>query len=381
MKLELRYLRPALCPVAVALWSVMVAVPAWAQSYDCDRLRQEIASAGRPDPLRGGQFARAAERQRKELSRTQAYADQIGCSRGFSFFGNPPQCDEIESQVDRMTANLNALEQQISQQGEGDSTRVAALTEQYRAACGANPGDATESDSDTMRPGFANGDDGPSESEGVRRYAKVICVRTCDGGFFPLSFAPAERSTAGLQNLCTALCPNTEVKLYTTPDLDNVGASVSIDGGAYRDLPAAFKYQKSFDASCSCKPPNKSWVEALADAERLLDKSNTKDVTVTAKMSEDMSHPAAPAAPAQAQTRKKGFSKAEIKAVLDAQAAAESALGAVGAQAPTATTDSAGIAADAGASDRVLKSSEGVVTTLPGPGGANRRVRRVGPAL
>jgi Protein of unknown function (DUF2865) len=363
-----------------------LSLPAAAQSYDCERLRQEMASASRPDPQRTGQSVRELQRQRIQLSRTQAYADQIGCKRGFLIFGGggPPQCDGILAQIDRMTNNVDALQQQVTQGDAGDAGREAALLDQYRTYCRTDPSaqNSDELPGDPMRPGLGNDDaDQPSEG-GVRRYGKAVCVRTCDGGFFPLSFAPAQRDTSGLQSLCTALCPNTEVKLYTTPDMDNVGAAVSIDGASYSDLPNAFKYQKSFDPTCSCKPPNKSWVEALADAEKLLDQDHAKDVLVTAKMSDDMARPVASTPAALPPGKgKKSFDKAQIKAILDAQAAAEGALGAVGAQAPTAGTESAGIANERGGGGRVVKTDEGEVKTVAGPDGAKRRVRVVGPAL
>lgn len=357
-----------------------------AQSYDCDRLRQAIYAAGRPDSQRTAQFAQAAQRQRVELARTQAYADQIGCSHGFSIFGNdgPPQCDTIATQIDRMTSNLNALQQQIAQFQTGDPNRQAALTDQYRASCSSeastDPAPPDTTSDDPLRQGLDDVDPDQPGNDAPRRYGKAICVRTCDGGFFPLSFSPADRSTQGLQNLCSALCPNTEAKLYTTPDLDNIGAAVAVDGASYSQLPAAFKYQKSFDAACTCKPAEKSWVQALADAEQLLGKPAGKDVTVTTKMSDDMARPvaAAPGGPAQP---KRKFNKTDIKALLDAQKAAEGALGAVGAQAPTATTESAGIAGDARPVDQTVKTGVGAVKTQAGPNGARRQVRIVGPAL
>ncbi len=385
---------PRSCFPSQMLWRLAVTTglvlaslsrPAVAQSYDCERLRQEMAAASRPDPQRTAQSVRELQRQRVQLSRTQAYADQIGCRRGFLIFGGsgPPQCDGILDQIDRMTNNVDALQQQVSPSDTGDVGRQAALLEQYRAYCRTDPTvqNSEEFFGDTMRPGFDNGEDEQSGG-GVRRYGKAVCVRTCDGGFFPLSFAPAQRDTAGLQSLCTALCPNTEVKLYTTPDMDNIGAAVSTDGAAYSDLPNAFKYEKSFDPTCSCKPAGKSWVEALADAEKLLDQDHAKDVTVTAKMSDDMARPVtAPPAVTPTGKSKKNFDKAQIKAILDAQAAAEGALGAVGAQAPTASTESAGIANDAGQGGHVVKTDEGQVRTVAGPDGAKRRVRIVGPAL
>ena len=386
-----RLLVPLLLAVALSL--VAQTGRSAAQGYDCGRLRQEIATAGRPDPQRSAGVMRELQRQRSELARTRAYSDQLGCTRGFLIFegGGPPQCGGLLDHIDGLTSSIGSLQQQIDQGGTGSSDRQAALIEQYRAYCGTDPS-ALNSDEfydGSAPPGLDNEDGGqPSGGKGLR-YSKIICVRTCDGGFFPLSFSPAQRDTEGLQGLCSALCPNTEAKVFSTPDLDNVGAAVSVEGAAYTDLPNAFQYQKTFNATCSCKPPNKSWVEALADAEKLLDTGKGKDVTVTAQMSDEMAKPIAPVGTAvpgktpasNASRKKKSFDQAQIKAILDAQVAAEGALGAVGAQAPTAGTESAGIANDAGKASPVLRTDEGQVKTDKAPDGTTRRVRIIGPAL
>ena len=177
----------------------------------------------------------------------------------------------------------------------------------------------------------------------------------------------------GLQSLCSALCPNAEAKLYTTNDTDDISSAVALDGTSYSALPAAFKYQKSFDRACTCKPANQTWVQALAQAEQLLDKGRASDVTVTEKISNDMARPsAAPAAPAGKPNKR------SKKALLEAQSAAE---GALGAQAPTSGGDSAGIASGAGSSTPIVRTGEGQIRQITGPDGAKRNVRIIAPAL
>ena len=374
----------ALRAALVACLAVMAPVTSTlAQTEDCEGLRQQLQQAGRGDSGRAMQFQRAAQRQRSELARTQSYADQIGCGRSFSIFGSdtPPQCDALEGQIERMTNNLHSLEGQATAMAGDDEARQGALAQRYQAYCAVSPSQSDGSGTDPgaigdgMRPGLDDTDPNAEQPEdGQRRGGKAVCVRTCDGGFFPLNYSGAQRDSASLQNLCSALCPNTEAKLYTVPDLDKIGDAVSTTGAPYTDLKAAFKFQKSFDPTCTCKPPNKSWVEALADAERLLDK-DTGDVTVTSRMSDDMARPTS----AAQQPGKRKPNKADRKAALDKQAAAESVLGAVGAQAPTASRDSAGIVTAVETGSRTMKTGEGDVRTLPGPSGTNRRVRIIEP--
>ncbi len=51
----------------------------------------------------------------------------------------------------------------------------------------------------------------------VRAGSKAVCVRACDGAFFPVSYSASGGRLDGLEDLCRALCPNADVSLYTYP--------------------------------------------------------------------------------------------------------------------------------------------------------------------
>ena len=315
-----RFPRPMPAAMVIASLSLIAtAGPTRAQGVDCDGLRQQMAAAQQSDPGREARFARAIEQQRTELARTQAYGDSIGCG-GLNLFGAPAQCDTVETRINRQQENLAALEAQSRLIRNGDPNQIADLTARYNASCRTAP------DADTAiyaDPGLVDRDGNPSiMDEGSQAEhrpqggGKAICVRTCDGGFFPLGSGVRNDSLDAMQALCSAQCPNTEAKLYTTSDTDNISEAVALDGTPYTALPAAFRFQKTHDAACTCKPPNQSWVEALAKAEEMLDKTDTHDVTVTEKMSRDMARPVQPAvlaskptalAPRKAAKRKGGL--------------------------------------------------------------------------
>ena len=101
-----------------------------AQGIDCGRLQAQIAQTGRG----GGNYAKAARRQASELGRTQAYARQLGCDRGFSFFGGSqdPQCPGINARIAQMQANLGQL--QASSGGGGREDLVARFNAYCRGA-------------------------------------------------------------------------------------------------------------------------------------------------------------------------------------------------------------------------------------------------------
>ena len=74
-----------------------------------------------------------------------------------------------------------------------------------------------------------------------------VCVRQCDGFFFPVD-------SAATQETCAGLCPNAAVSLYHRPaGSDNIADAVSATGARYSALPAAFRNQTTRDSACSCR--------------------------------------------------------------------------------------------------------------------------------
>ena len=140
------------------------------------------------------------------------------------------------------------------------------------------------------------GDDRPSHrhSASDRRHssggggAMRVCVRTCDGSFFPLPYSGASGMT--LEEVCQALCPNATMALYTMPFGGTIDEGASATGARYMALPNALKFQQTYDPTCSCRRPNESWADALAEAERLFG-HHSHDILVTAEESAEMSRP------------------------------------------------------------------------------------------
>jgi hypothetical protein len=119
----------------------------------------------------------------------------------------------------------------------------------------------------------------------------TVCVRACDGGFFPVSYSGASSRADSLGQVCRSLCPNAEVALYSFPLGGTIDEALSSAGEPYARLPNAHKFEQSYDSSCSCRRPGQSWAEALAGAEaRYGHKSH--DIFVTAEQSARMSRPA-----------------------------------------------------------------------------------------
>jgi hypothetical protein len=356
----------------------LFASPVHAQSLDCNRLQMQIAQAGTADPSGSDRIAAAAQKQRQELDRTVAYAHSIGCDRsGFVFFGPqaPPQCPGINAQIQRMRANFDQL------QGQTRGGPRETLIAQYNAYCrgGAQVaarqprgffeqlfGGTFGAQPEIMAP--------PPEDDTPRGGSMAVCVKSCDGSFFPVSYSAHRGNLDELNDLCRALCPNAEVTLYTRSISRDMKSAISIGGEPYRDTANAFKFEKSVEPSCACKAPGQTWVQALADAERVLGNQRRGDMIVTPQQAEEMSRPKEGKTDAKTQGKPEASPKKPVEdlTALEAQAAA---------QAPTASSESAGISPGSVRGGKSYGIGEGELRDAIGPDGIKRQVRVVGPTL
>ncbi len=101
------------------------------------------------------------------------------------------------------------------------------------------------------RSGAGQGGQGGGLAAGSYR---TLCVRTCDGYYFPISFAAKNSELKRDEAACHALCPGQEVALYVQPTGRDGGPSVSLAGTPYAALPTAFRYRSEYDRACTCGP-------------------------------------------------------------------------------------------------------------------------------
>jgi hypothetical protein len=387
---------------------------ALAQNTECARLQQAIASR------RGSSGAQAAvERQRAELGRTRAYAGSLGCgNRKFLFFGSepPPQCGEVNAQISRMEANLAGLQARAGG-GAGD------LVARYNAEClhGAPSGpsnvfealfggiarlanggpDSGPQMDDRLDQGDQQRNAPPGQSDdngGVHAHAGsyAVCVRTCDGSFFPVSYSGAGSRADSLEDVCRALCPNADMALYSFPFGGTIEEAASPTGEPYADLPNASKFEKTFDPNCSCRRKGESWAEALAGAEARYGHEK-RDILVTPEKSAEMARPiidpkakaaldakGKPGAPNASVVAGPGASggatsstDTAIAPVLDANGADTK----LSAEAATVSRETSGIAGDDMQGAKSFTVNQGRKVESIGPDGVKRPVRIVGPAL
>ncbi len=124
----------------------------------------------------------------------------------------------------------------------------------------------------------------PSLGGSARR---TVCVRICDGYFWPISYSTAggnfERDQAACERSCTS-----PAKLYVTAGQEPEHM-VDLKGQPYSRLKAAFAFRSKFDADCKCKPH--PWEQEALDRHRQYaatdaQKKANRATTVTAKSSQ-----------------------------------------------------------------------------------------------
>jgi len=152
-------------------------------------------------------------------------------------------------------------------------------------------------------------DDEPfAENDGRPATFRTVCVRLCDGYFFPISFAVGADRLEHDAHVCEGRC-GAQGRLFVHP---NPGGSTDdlydLAGRPYRQLRTAFLYRKEYIASCSCEP--QPWEQAALDRHRAYAlaaaagkgsrEAATELQTLQAKLKEDARSAATPGQPAAA---------------------------------------------------------------------------------
>jgi len=285
--------------------------PASSQPIGCGELAARITALGEGSQTYSYHYGGAAQKQRAELDRAIRNARALGCDRSqfFLFNAPPPQCSGLNAQIQQMQANLAQF------QGGGDPAGKAAARQQLIARYNAYCRGQVQAAGQPRQRGFFEALFGifgsipnqlpfdqqprieevrplPGEDLTPRGGSQALCVRDCDGGFFPLDLSVRQSDPDHLTGLCQALCPNTAVSVYTRSPSQDIETAVSLDGDTpYTDLPNALKFEKTFDPACTCKPAGQPWAEALAGAEQMLGRERKSDIVVTPEKSAELARP------------------------------------------------------------------------------------------
>lgn len=265
-----------------------VADIAEAASTVCNKLESQLGSLQKSSGAgKAAAFATAATRQRSEIATAENRARKSGCYGGFLIFKTKPdpQCGSMLKSIERMKANLRKLQSNQQSLSSASANSSGRRTDLLRQLGDNNCGAQYASYSSRNRPrnfleqlfnpsagmpqpqqvsalppegrvlqrndSFDNG--GYDTGFGGGKY-RTLCVRTCDGYYFPIAYSTTRSSFEAQEQVCKQMCPGTEVVLYAhrNPGQDSSKALSTIDRSRYSDLPNAFAYRTSLVPGCTC---------------------------------------------------------------------------------------------------------------------------------
>lgn len=296
--ISLRFLLPAAAALALAGSATAQQQPPLPQPQQnsnpmCARLETQLqafdrgnADISRADQVR--KYEEAEAKQQSEITREEASAQRMGCQQN-SFFvlfsGQQAQCTPVKAKIQQMRNNLEQIQSELERlrndaepdvRGGQRRAIMVALAQnncgaQYQAAVAAasppRSGGILESLFGSRTGTVIPPDTQPGFSAPGGTY-RTICVRTCDGYYYPISYAASPARFAEDEKACRQSCPASEVALYMYRNPgETVDQAVSTNGAPYTALPTAFRYRQTVDPNCSCRHVGESWSQALKNVE------------------------------------------------------------------------------------------------------------------
>ncbi|MBY0382926.1 MAG: DUF2865 domain-containing protein [Xanthobacteraceae bacterium] len=278
----------------------------------CMRLQGQLATIdqGQGDQGKADQIRRyqdAANKQQAELQRVQAQAQKQGCdSSGFFslFTGRSAECGPINSRIQQMRENLDQITTGLQRLQAGapadDPQRRSVILALAQNNCGPQyTNQARTGNFLTNLFGGGNAGDGAGGDPNASQSGtyRTVCVKSCDGSYFPISFATVPSRFADDEQKCHALCPNAQTTLYTYHNPgEDISQAVSISGQPYTQSPNAFRFRTQYDKTCGCRAPGQSWADALKNADDGSGAQNG-DITVTDDKAKKLAQPSRLPAP------------------------------------------------------------------------------------
>ncbi|WP_158626005.1 DUF2865 domain-containing protein [Arsenicitalea aurantiaca] len=260
---------------------------AHAQSASCAQLNASLQSLERNNDFRnsGSNDRRARDVQRSLQAAESTYV-RSGCN-DIARSGRqlPRQCQQLARQITSGREEYAALTQSVQTGSNVSQQREAILQEMARFGCNAGsnsrvvrqdqPGLFDRLFGGFTREGQGEGFSSDSNSQmrggqfgGYGNYSTVrsLCVRRCDGFYWPISYSTVREYLQNDAMQCQQQCPGAEVELYYH---DNPGQEpeqmVSLTGQPYTALPTAFRFRREYDKSCACGQQMNQGTIGIAD--------------------------------------------------------------------------------------------------------------------
>lgn len=229
-----------------------------ALAASCSSLKSQLASASRGSG-KAAAYKRAAKRQRAELATTRGLAARAGCTRRAT-----AQCKTLETTIAAMERRVADLDRKA----KGGPSAASLKRRIARKGCDAPKRSAAKKPATKVSRRAAVAGAKPVRQASISRPAapgaprsgawRTVCVRTCDGYFFPVSNSVSPQSFPTDVRRCASMCPRAETRLFVHGR--NGGAETMFDrtGKRYEAMDYAFGHTKPGykpNAGCTCGRP------------------------------------------------------------------------------------------------------------------------------
>ena len=256
-------------PVALAL----VVSGEAAASTLCARLNNELTALSETysAPAEVRKYARAIAEQKLSIRELRHTMRDSGCGGGsiFTLDGeNTGECAELEDKMARMETNLAILNEKrigllSGQNDDARRRRVAAAIEDngcndqpILASAEPVPHEDTEPLVTDMPDGretihVPQSDEGYGDSQFVdlggtsnNGSYRTMCVRTCDGAYFPISSQASSMNFQRDAQVCSMMCPGMQTELfYHSIHQESDAMRSAFTGRRYSELENAYRFR------------------------------------------------------------------------------------------------------------------------------------------
>ena len=260
---------------------------AMADEWACRSLQLQMDGAPRSQPsgrnsAQATRYAKAIAAQNTQVDKARSQLRALGCSGSVITLGggSKASCVKLNGALRSMNANMVKLKTQYSRLSKGGGTissRDVFKSRYIAMGCGQRDGQrviTVKADgSKKSRSGISEilGDNKPRRDQRKRAAEglaipglsfsgdtyRTLCVRQCDGYYFPISFSTTKENFQRDTVACQTMCPGTEVELFMhkVPEEESEDM-VSQKGKPYKAMSYAFAYRRdgvSADPSCRCQ--------------------------------------------------------------------------------------------------------------------------------
>ena len=237
----------------------------------CYQLEQKLVQSSTQGNQAREQLPRIEQDMRqleKTYQQSRFQLDRSDCWETFLFsktLRRSRQCFDLNKQAEdsrQRLADLEAQRQSILGSRGAKSTQDELIDALARNGCGNN---YQQEAARRERQGgglfsWQNNDEESESGNGMRQQGalpfstyRTVCVRLCDGYYFPVSFSTMQSQFPKDAQACSSKCAApTELFYYQNPG-GEMEQATSVSGQPYSKLPNAFRHRKEVVQGCSCK--------------------------------------------------------------------------------------------------------------------------------